>query len=101
MQLQILYLTGSTVFPRIIAGGDYFFFRTKMGRLFEERRLFPVKYFRQRGAIIRGNMIISLSIRHFRNENETGAEMSPAIVSGIVTGDAPLSYWPVFFPLPW
>ena len=23
--------------------------------------------------------------------------MSPAIVSGIVTGDAPVSYWPFFF----
>ena len=23
--------------------------------------------------------------------------MSPAIVSGIVTGDAPVSYWPIFF----
>ena len=41
-------------------------------------------------------MMISLSIRHFRNEKETGDEMSPAIVSGIVTGDAPFSYWPVF-----
>ena len=29
-----------TVFPGIISGGDYFFFRTKRGRLFEERRLF-------------------------------------------------------------
>ena len=26
--------------PRIIARGDYFFFRTKRGRLFEGRRLF-------------------------------------------------------------
>ena len=41
-------------------------------------------------------MIISLSIRHFRNEKETGAGMSPAIASGIVTGDAPFSYWPIF-----
>ena len=41
-------------------------------------------------------MIISLSIRHFRNEKETGDEMSPAIVSGIVTGDAPFSQ---FFPV--
>ena len=29
-----------TVFPRIIAGADYFFFRTKRGRSFEGRRLF-------------------------------------------------------------
>ena len=30
-----------SVFPQIIAGADYYFFRTKMGRLFEGRRLFP------------------------------------------------------------
>ena len=28
----------------------------------------------------------------------TTLEMSPAIVSGIVTGDAPVSYWPMFSP---
>ena len=33
---------GLTVFPRIIAGGDYFFFRTKRGRLFEERWSFQI-----------------------------------------------------------
>ena len=32
------------------------------------------------------------SFRHFRNEKGTGSEMRPAIVSGIVTGDAPVSY---------
>ena len=37
-----------------------------------------------------------LSIRHFRNDKGTGAEMHPAIVSGIVTRDAPVSYWSVF-----
>ena len=26
--------------------------------------------------------------------------MSPAIFSGIVTGDAPFSYWPIFFRFP-
>ena len=26
--------------------------------------------------------------------------MHPAVVSGIVTGDAPISYWPIFFSLP-
>ena len=36
---------------------------------------------------------------HFRNEKGTGATMCPAIVSGIVTGDAPVSYWP-FFSVP-
>ena len=30
----------NTIVPRIIAGGDYFFFRTERGRLFEGRRLF-------------------------------------------------------------
>ena len=33
-----------TVFPRIIAGGDYFFFRIKRGRLFEGRRLFRILF---------------------------------------------------------
>ena len=37
--------------------------------------------------------------RHVRKAKGTGAEMSPAIVSGIVTGDAPVSYWPIFFPV--
>ena len=32
------------------------------------------------------------SIRHFRNETGTGSDMRPAIVSGIVTGDAHVSY---------
>ena len=36
----------------------------------------------------------------FRNEKGTGAEMGRAIVSGIVTGDVPVSYWPIFFPFP-
>ena len=38
---------------------------------------------------------IPLPIRHFRNEKGTGTEMRPAIVSGIVTGDAPISFLPV------
>ena len=40
------------------------------------------------------------SIYHFRNEKRTGAEMRPAIKSGILTTDAPLSYWPMCFPVP-
>ena len=36
-------------------------------------------------------------IRHFRNEKGTGAEIRPAIVSGIATGDAAVSYWPIYF----
>ena len=35
------------------------------------------------------------SIRRFVKEKGTGAEMCPAIVSGIVTGDVPVSYWPI------
>ena len=38
--------------------------------------------------------------RRFRNEMENGAEMNLAGVSGIVTGEAPVSYWPVFPPIP-
>ena len=34
--------------------------------------------------------------RHFRNEEETGAEMCPATISGMVSEDAPVSYWPIF-----
>ena len=34
----------------------------------------------------------------FWNEKGTGAEMGPAFVSGIVTSDVSVSYWPIFFP---
>ena len=40
---RVRFIPGSyknTVFPRIIARGDYFFFRPKRGRLFEGRWLF-------------------------------------------------------------
>ena len=37
-----------------------------------------------------------LTNRYFRNGKKTGAEMRPAIVSGIVTRDALVSYWPIF-----
>ena len=43
--------------------------------------------------------MVFLSNRLFRNEKGTGAEVRPAVVSGIVTGDAPVSYWPTVFPL--
>jgi len=33
------------------------------------------------------------------SEKRTGAEMRGAIVSGIVPGNAPVSYWPIFFSL--
>ena len=35
----------------------------------------------------------TILIRHFWNEKGTGAETRLAIDSGIVTGDAPVSYW--------
>ena len=41
---------------------------------------------------------VKFLIGHFRKEKRTGAEI--AIVSGIVTGDAPVSYWLIFFPVP-
>ena len=44
--------------------------------------------------------ILFASIYHFRNEKGTGAEMPPEIVSGIVTGDSPVSYWPIVLSLP-
>ena len=39
------------------------------------------------------------AIPHFRSERGAGTEMCPAIVHGIVTGDVPVRYWPIF-PLP-
>ena len=36
--------------------------------------------------------LIKLLICHFTNEKRTGTEMYPAIVSGIVTGEAPVSF---------
>ena len=44
--------------------------------------------------------IVCPTIIHlFGNKKRTGAEMCPAVVSGIITGDVPVSYWPVFFSL--
>ena len=37
-----------------------------------------------------------LSMRHLRNEKRAGAEMCPAIDSGIVAGEAQVSYWPIY-----
>ena len=37
-----------------------------------------------------------VSIHHLRYEKRNGNEMRPAMVSGIVTEDAPVSYWPTF-----
>ena len=38
-------------------------------------------------------------IRHLKNKEGTEAEMYPAIVIGIVSGDAPVSYWTIFFSM--
>ena len=40
-----------------------------------------------------------LSMRHLRNEKRGEAEMCPAIDSGIVAGEAQVSYWPIMFSL--
>ena len=40
------------------------------------------------------------AIGHFRNEKGTGAEICPEIVSGNVTGDAPVSCWSVLEIVP-
>ena len=37
-------------------------------------------------------------IVHFRNEKGGEAEMRLAIVCGMVTGEAPVSYWPISPP---
>ena len=48
------------------------------------------------------NDVLSVNAAEFSTEREyqkgTGAKMCPAIDTGIVTGDAPVSYWPMFFP---
>ena len=44
--------------------------------------------------------VVKLLIGRFRNQERTGTEMRPAIVSGIVTGDASVNYWLIFYPVP-
>ena len=34
---------------------------------------------------------------YVRNKVGTGTEVRPAVVSGIVTGDVPVSYWSISF----
>lgn len=36
---------------------------------------------------------------HLRHDKDTGADLRPAVVSGIITGDAPVNYWPIFSPV--
>ena len=46
-------------------------------------------------------MKLRTPIGRFRiGEKGAGAEMRPAIVSGIVIEDLPVSYWSVFSPVP-
>ena len=40
--------------------------------------------------------VYCFAIRYFSNEMATGADMRPAIVSGMVTEEAQISYWPIF-----
>ena len=61
----------------------------------------PSKTARRRSRLLRHSSVLAaqdsitdtgdIGIRHFRNDKGTGAEMCPAIVSGIVTGDALVS----------
>ena len=49
------------------------------------------------------NDVLSVNVAEFsraerKYEKETRTKMRPAIDSGIVTGDAAFSYWPMFFP---
>ena len=44
------------------------------------------------------NCVIPTPPPPLRNEKGTGAGMRRAIVSGIVTGDVSVSYWPICCP---
>ena len=44
------------------------------------------------------NNLPAYLIAHLRDERASGAEMRSAIVSGLVTRNAPVSYW-LIFPL--
>ena len=44
----------------------------------------------------RGRGSLSLRIRHCTNEQGTRAQIHPASVSGIVGGEEPFRYWPIF-----
>ena len=47
-------------------------------------------------VLVTPSWLLKLSIRILRNEKGTWAHMCPAIVFGILTGDTPFSYWPIF-----
>ena len=49
-----------------------------------------------KGYWIRQRQLYADLICHFRNEKGSGAEMPPAVVSGMVTRETLLSYWSIF-----
>ena len=46
-------------------------------------------------SLTRDISVYCFAIRHFSKKMATGAKMRPAIVSGIVTGEVQVSYWPI------
>lgn len=80
----------SLLFPLSLQAKYEFEYNIKIG-LVEKPNLLIPKICRQ---------FDTYKIRHFKTEKENGAETCPAIVSEIVTGDAPVSYGQ-FFPCPY
>ena len=56
--------------------------------------LFLTRWYRENAAWRQADTFAT-----FWNDKETGAEMCPAIASGIVTEDALVSYWPMLLPI--
>ena len=50
-------------------------------------------------VLVTPSWLLKLSIRFLGNERGIWVHMCPAIVLRIVTGDTPVSYWPIFFPV--
>ena len=78
--------------------------KKKRKRKVEEKKEAVRRNFRDAlPTCIQGNTMIFVLFwpnRQLRIEKGTGAEMRPAVVSGIVNRDVPVSYWPMFFPVP-
>ena len=72
MYPRLLHRSPLTVFPRIIARGDYFFFRIERGRLLESRRLFQI--FLKGGRALNIYFIIPLNQKpnHIKNKPNMG-----------------------------
>ena len=74
------FLLGITAVPREIENNTYAKFGGQM-------------------KCVMGNVEVAYSARHHLiNEEVTGPEMCPAIVSGIVTGNTKVNHWSVFVP---